>query len=119
MIQNFKEKLGSDKHVVHIWLGYFLIYSDSKQKAENIKINSMCLELISKGAIKKEELLQGILVHMANYYDALIDYPLCEQYFYDFLAKLKEGNLYDSSSIEQLKEHAMNLKKKLDEEYTS
>jgi hypothetical protein len=111
-----KEKTSGSKHVAHIWIGYFLIYADSKHKEEVSRIFGMLLALL-KTTFSKEELLQGILVHLANYYDALIDYPLCEQYFYDLMDLLTKEKIYDESTIDQLKTHAKTLKKKLDEEY--
>jgi len=58
-------------------------------------------------------------VHLANYYDALIDYPLCEQFFEGLLSMLSEGIVYDSKTIEELRMNAVRIKKKLDEDYNS
>ena len=75
------------------------------------------MKFINEKVTTKEEILQGILVHLANFYDALIDYPYSEKYFYEFMETLVNEKIYDISTIEQLKSHAQRLKKKLDEEY--
>jgi len=113
------EKIGKQSNAIHLWVGYFLIYADSKQKKENEAINLLLLILFKDKVIPKNEFLKGILVHLANFYDALIDFPLCEGYFGDLLSLLISEKVFDGESVKQLKVHAVNIKRKLLEDYSS
>ena len=104
---------------MHIWIGYFFLYADTMSKKDSAAILTMIIELLRTKTITKEELLKGIMVHVANLYDSLIDNPLCEKYLEDFFEKLIGESIYDKESIGKLREHVATIKKKLEEDYKS
>ena len=59
------------------------------------------------------------LVHLANYYDALIDYPCSEINLNSLMKTLLDNKIVDQSTVGALMMHAEKLKKKLEEEYNS
>ena len=63
--------------------------------------------------------INRILVHLANYYDALIDYPSTEDNLNALLQLLMDEKITDTVTVEALKTHANKLKGKLAEDYNS
>eukprot|EP00824_Muranothrix_gubernata_P022621 TRINITY_DN553_c0_g1_i1.p1 TRINITY_DN553_c0_g1~~TRINITY_DN553_c0_g1_i1.p1 ORF type:complete len:766 (+),score=198.79 TRINITY_DN553_c0_g1_i1:82-2379(+) len=99
-------------------IGLMLLYAFSKKESEFVFIIEFLISLVTNEGIEEFDLLEGIYVCLANFYDCLIDYPSSKENFSKMLDILKKSQiLRDEELAEKYKNHVEQIEKQIEEEY--
>jgi len=100
-----------------ICVGHFLLCSFSRNPKDFVITCKLMIELCEKDHVALEDIQEGIMVILANFYDALIDTPNCLTQLKEMLESFEKAKIVDKEFVSSVQAHVEEMKKQLEEEY--
>lgn len=98
-------------------IGHIILYSFGKAHKEMSKIWKSLEELIILKAIQKEEIEEGVIVALANFFDTVIDLPDAPNMLKELLMDYAKKGIIEAIFEEKCRKHLEEVQKEVTEEY--
>jgi len=118
IIVTIEELIENEVIAKSICIGHFLLTGFSKKTKECLLVYKMIIELLNKSHIGTTDIQEGIMVALANFYDAMIDFPNSPEHLKETLEAFESLKVIDKEFVQSVNSHIEAMKKQLDEEYT-
>ena len=114
VIEETVEKEGISKPIC---IGHFLLSGFSKKPKEFVIVYELIIKLFVEKQVSSNDIEEGIIVTLANFYDTLIDNPNSSNQLKNMVELFEKKQMVNPDYIQAVNSHVEALKKELEEEY--